>query len=565
MADDTELCGKKVILYARQSSGRDDKSPSTEVQIENMTKFCKEHGMIIIHAPFVDNNTRCEVYEDTPMGRAAAKHDTAFLQWQRRQRIQRTARKFRKALGEALPYTKEADYIMVYNDDRLYRKVIGSSLVDHINNILRENKCGIYYYETQKSRNFNFYEDDLFHEIEELILQRDLERKRERSICGIDKRKKDGRTVSNAWGVYRKKGDSNIYFDEKIAPIIRYVFEAFLNQKSMGNILYEMNTKYQEHLTVYSRKGEKYTAKRYYITNVQNILKNPTYCGLMRFNGKFVKALNIPEPIISEQTFYEAQHRLADNRKGRVKTVIDGVHIERRAYPFSGIIYCGNCGGKMVVSLDRGNLYYICKNAYETKNVKCGENRIRVNDFDGLSCLHSTIQKLFLISLIELQRKAYTLLNSNDDSDELAREISSLEEQKINIRKNYQRNLLTSAEYNEDLESVVKELEQRKAEFAVLQAQNREDIDTIIQEGYSAFMENTISDEMYFDFLHETIDTITVYSDRITIKLRSFNKEFSLPRIDSRTIISHRGSACKVYLKEKLHIILAVNTKGILC
>lgn len=545
MENNVSHVGKKVILYARQSSGRDDKSASTEVQVEQMTEYCKQAGMIIIHEPFIDNNTRCEVYEDTPIGRATAKHDAAFKAWQKKQRTKRTAQKFRKDLGKALALSKEADYLMVYDDTRLYRKIIGSSLVDHINNILRENECTIFDFSRKQVRNFSSHDENLFHEIEELILQRDLEHKRERSLMGVDNRKKQRRTVSKAWGVVRKPGDCNIYFDPEIALIIQYVFESYCQNKSMGHILYEMNTKYQKHLITYRRKGKVKKAKRYYITNVQNILKNPTYCGLMLFNGKYVRAQNVPMPIITESIFYRAQRKLADSRKSRVKTVIDGMKIERNTYPFSGLVYCGHCGGKMVISLDRGNLYYICRNSLESRNKQCAESRIRVNDFNGFSCLESSIQNLFLISLIEQQKKAYLLLNSDDEFNDLQREISSLEETKQDIITAREENLISSSEFLSRLRRICSELKKRVTELQSLQSQKREDIDLVINEGYEALLNRTVSNSMYFDFLHETVDIITVYSEKIDIVLKDGNR-FELPRLESRTLIRKRGGSCKV-------------------
>lgn len=537
--------GKKVILYARQSSGRDDKSASTEVQVEEMTEYCKREGMVIIHAPFIDNNTRCEVYEDTPIGRATAKHDAAFKAWQKQQRTKRTAQKFRKDLGKALALSKEADYLMVYDDTRLYRKISGSSLVDHINNILRENECTIFDFSRKQVRDFASRDENLFHEIEELILQRDLEHKRERSLLGVDNRKRQRRTVSKAWGVIRKAGDCNIYFDPEIALVIKYVFESYCQNKSMGHILYEMNSKYQKHLITYKRKNEVLKARRYYITNVQNILKNPTYCGLMLFHGRYVRAQNVPMPIITESMFYRVQRKLADSRKSRVKTVIDGMKIERNTYPFSGLMYCGHCGGKMVISLDRGNFYYICRNSFETRNKQCAESRIRVNDFNGLSCLESSIQNLFLISLIEQQKRAYLLLNSDDDFNDLQREISSLEETKKDIITAREENLISSSEFLTRLRRINAELNTRITELQSLQSQKREDIDSVINEGYEALLNRTVSNSMYFDFLHGTVDIITVYSDRISIILKDGNS-FELPRLEARTMIRKRGGSCKV-------------------
>jgi DNA invertase Pin-like site-specific DNA recombinase len=134
------------------------------------------------------------------------------------------------------------------------------------------------------------------------------------------------------------------------AAIVRLIFDLYLNGYSQKKII-----SYLEEKNIKPRLTNEFN-----LTVIGKILKNPIYIGKVKFGSKLYKGKH--EPIISEKEF-EAVNLLRDKSKfGR----------RNEPYLLKGIVYCGICGGKMMVKrythsnrpLYRG---YICINAYYAK------------------------------------------------------------------------------------------------------------------------------------------------------------------------------------------------------
>ena len=117
----------KALIYARQSSGKDDVSESVEAQIANCQNLAAKEKLDIIGI-FRDLNTSGETY---PIGaEEIARVDSAYKDWIANQS---TKKVFRTGLGEALMHLDEIDVILVNELTRFYRPINGSFLEGHIN------------------------------------------------------------------------------------------------------------------------------------------------------------------------------------------------------------------------------------------------------------------------------------------------------------------------------------------------------------------------------------------------------------------------------------------------
>ena len=121
----------KSIIYARQSSGKEDGSESIETQIQNCQRYCSEHNYEVI-AVFQDANTSGRTYPaDAEM---LAKQDFVFEEWFRHQS---RSKKFRHGLECALKCLGDG-YVLVADDTtRVYRGLAGGFLEAHIHQRLR--------------------------------------------------------------------------------------------------------------------------------------------------------------------------------------------------------------------------------------------------------------------------------------------------------------------------------------------------------------------------------------------------------------------------------------------
>ena len=127
----------KALIYARQSSGKDDFSESVEAQIANCKKLAAKEKLEVIGI-YKDLNTSGETY---PVGaEEIARLDKAYMNWSL---TQSTKKDFRLGLSQVLLKLSEVDFVLVNELTRLYRPINGSFLEGHINQLLKENNVKV--------------------------------------------------------------------------------------------------------------------------------------------------------------------------------------------------------------------------------------------------------------------------------------------------------------------------------------------------------------------------------------------------------------------------------------
>ena len=181
----------KALIYARQSSGKDDFSESVEAQIANCQKLAAKEKLEVIGI-YKDLNTSGETY---PVGaEEIARLDKAYMKWA----LSQSAKKdFRLGLCQVLQKLSEVDFVLVNELTRLYRPINGSFLEGHINQLLKENEVKVLQVQGG-AIDLSKFDQQLITLIKNQILYEDLQKKRQNSINAFRIKKDSGRLCSDA-------------------------------------------------------------------------------------------------------------------------------------------------------------------------------------------------------------------------------------------------------------------------------------------------------------------------------------------------------------------------------
>ncbi|MBU4368584.1 recombinase family protein [Patescibacteria group bacterium] len=132
-----------------------------------------------------------------------------------------------------------------------------------------------------------------------------------------------------------------IDIDPEKAPKIRKLFEFYAtgeyNLKSLANWCKENNLK--GHLN-----------KEMAVSNIQKILQNIFYLGLMKYKGEVFEGKHVP--LISKKLFDKVQQVLQE--RGRPQK------IKNHNFAFLGLMKCASCGCAITAEIQKGHHYYHC-------------------------------------------------------------------------------------------------------------------------------------------------------------------------------------------------------------
>jgi len=90
--------------------------------------------------------------------------------------------------------------------------------------------------------------------------------------------------------------------------------------------------------------------KQISVSNVQKILNNPFYVGLMRWKGEMFEGHH--EPLISKKLFDRCQEVM--QKRGKVQEV------RKHNFAFLGLLKCASCGCSITGERQKGHNYYRC-------------------------------------------------------------------------------------------------------------------------------------------------------------------------------------------------------------
>jgi site-specific DNA recombinase len=143
-------------------------------------------------------------------------------------------------------------------------------------------------------------------------------------------------------GYLNDRNTRGIVVDRLRAPLVVYAFERYsTGMVSVKDLARELEERGLRQL----RYGT-----RVHHTSVHGMLRNPVYCGLIRYKEELFEGRH--EPLISLELFEKVQAVFEPNRNG---------HKERHhVFALRDFLWCGDCGCKITAELQRGHTYYRC-------------------------------------------------------------------------------------------------------------------------------------------------------------------------------------------------------------
>jgi len=194
-------------------------------------------------------------------------------------------------------------------------------------------------------------------------------------------------------------------------------------------------------------------------SNYQYILKNPIYCGLIRYNGELYEGKH--EPIVAKKLFDRVQEVMESKSRPNKK--------KPKYFVFRGFIRCGECGCLITAETQKGHNYYHCTK----RKTKCSQKYIREEEL--AQQISQSIQKVSLSDdwvrkmIAELKKeKLETAQSSISFAQKLEKEIIVIDGKLERLTSAYLENALTLEEYQKIKNKLIEEkqaLKNKKASF----------------------------------------------------------------------------------------------------
>ncbi len=297
----------RYIIYARKSTEDDDRQVlSIEAQLFELKEFAAKEKLEIV-ASFQEAKTAKEP------GRIKFAEMLSFLE------------------------SGKADGILSWHPDRLARNSVDGGKIIHMvdRGVIKSLKFPCFWFEPTPQGLFmlniafgqsKYYVDNL----------------RENVKRGLRQKIRNG--VWPSWapvGYYNNPKTRLIDIDTDKTPKIKKIFELY----STGN--YTFNS-----LAIWCKKFDlkgKFN-KVISISNIQHILKNQFYTGLMKYRGEIYEGKHAP--VISKKLFDKCQEVMKN--RGRKK------EIRKHDFSFLGLMRCASCGCSITAETQKGHNYYRC-------------------------------------------------------------------------------------------------------------------------------------------------------------------------------------------------------------
>ena len=416
----------------------------------------------------------------------------------------------------------------------------------------------------------------------------------------ISNRQEDGRWVCAVpFGYYITNTKKMTYaIDERAAETVRKIFELYLDgwgYKKIANYLTEQGIPTPRMLEKERHdadgSGSKIRASSIWaVPSISGILSNDFYIGTLRqkkytrsrINGpdkrvddeEHIVKENAHEPIVDFRTFAKVQEQL----KARTKSNYRGV--KKYDTTYSGFLFCGDCGSPMF-SMSRPDLApaYTCGSYHKHGTKKevggCTSHHTRIDVLDTM--LKKYVERVMAHSqhmIAELEKgikdEPQAMAASKSTLETLELELArAREEYKSNTRRRNReiskaedmiddpvklaRKIAlideTYDELEEELEAKITSLE-KQVEFAAERRNMTIQVNRIAKTALDIFREILEKDKLDKGDLALVVDRITVFDDRIEIKLKA-----------DIAMLLETGTVSKELLEQSSYVGNAVNFK----
>ena len=352
----------------------------------------------------------------------------------------------RPQFQEMLKDMKEGklNYIVAYKLDRITRSVRD---LEELISVLEQYNCFLLC--DRDDVNTSTANGRFFVRMLTVLSQLEIEIVSERTKFGLNGAIKSGHLPGVLALGYKKDGNKKTIIDETTKPVVERIFKMYLEGKSFGQISNIFNE-------------EKVLApKPWKDTTIQKIIDNKIYMGDYEQYKRIAKNkqiepvvyMNVVEPIISRAMWEECQHQKEKNQR---------TYTRDRVYLFFQKLECPSChkimkckgsGGKK-----RKYMYYTCEKCH----INYREDKIEellTNFIYDMVEYDMAVKKYFFPILAD---------HKPTKTDDIDKEIKSLEKQKERIKKAYMSGIVEMEDFSEDyklIEDKLEILEQKKNEI----------------------------------------------------------------------------------------------------
>lgn len=468
--------GNTAVIYARYSSSN-QREESIEGQIRICTEYAKKKGYKITNQ-----------YIDRAM---TGKNDN------------RPA--FRQMLNDS--DKGMFDVLLVYKTDRFARNRYDSAI--HKTR-LKKNKVQIEYAAEQIPNDSTavLIEGFLENLAEYYSVNLSENTKRGKYENALKKKSNGGVTP-----IGYKRIDGSLVIDEEKAPIIRFIFQNYIDGISYANIIKKARERYGIKLSM---------------SGLKLILQNEVYTGKYIYNtydGETFIYEDNHEAIVSRETYEKAKEKRLKNKRS------PNAGKGKRKYALSGLINCGECGGHIIVSHSYKNgepaffrLY--CLNRKEHKNCNNPTRKMEIVENAVIEAIKNKI--LDRKTIKTLAEKACSLQedNSLDKLKELQTELKNVQKSKNNIIAAIEQGIITPTTKDrlQELEHLESDLQVKIA--TEKKAENKNLTAPEIEKFLKKYCSGNMQDETFrFELTHTFVKEILLFKDRFEITLKLSDME----------------------------------------
>ena len=317
---------------------------------------------------------------------------------------------------------------------------------------------------------------------------------------------------------YTKDTAGNMVIDPVESEIVKLIFDLALNGMGTYKIAQLLDKR-----KVPTRKGGKWSG-----STVKGILVNEKYYGAAAFQKTYTDsnfrrhnnhgevdsfiAEDHHEAIISKEVFDRVQVMIQKHidEHGIVKDM--GKYHNK--YPFSGIIICGECGGKFKRQTQSGGIAWACSTHLYNKDA-C--SMMFIKD-EAIKAAFVTMMNKLIFGCKQVLVPYYDALRLADTDEslqgilDLKNELQRNSDRKNDLRKLRVKGFLDAAMYNQELRRVEMESEEIRAKMKCIDraGENGDIKETkkLLRFAESAEMLTEFSDELFTEY----VDSIIVYT-----------------------------------------------------
>lgn len=398
------ISSKTGIIYCRVSSAEQVDGTS----LESQERLCKEYALK--HDIVIDSN---HIFIEKGESAKTANRT-----------------EFQKVLALCCSKKSKIDYFIVYKIDRFAR-----SQNDHAITTTMLKKYGTSLRSVTEPIN-DTTTGKMMEGIISVFAEFDNNVRTERSRNGMAERLKQGVWVWQCpLGYVRVNPKDNITPDPELAPFISLCFEEF----SKGKYTYQALADYINKKGFKSRKGNLATAQQ-----IEKILKNPLYCGIMQglgfeYEGKY-------EPLVSKQLFYECQpgYKTASRRRPH--------YAKNPDFPLRSVIMCSECKNPITGSTSTGNKQRKYSYYHHHRQTCPKAQFVTKEDFEKLFVKHlnkivpnEEYLKLFKAVIMDIWKNNYVAFN--EENNKLRIEVKEIEKRIEAIFDHYERGIYSGVEF----------------------------------------------------------------------------------------------------------------------